>query len=265
MAVGIKDSSGDPDMLEERKAFPDKEVFAGTDGPSSIMSGANNIIPDIVTEIYANYETDTGAAEQDRLDQIRRDCLGSPPLKPLRLGCPATPRPAGHPSIDHRRRKNPAPISPLSACRRRKWPRAGASPPSPLATETVTTDRVVVKDTINRVTGETIRQIVARSAVSVVWRAREARLQKPLKRTGPKGSGTFTEISWDEALGEIASHLNDLIEAGRAHEILTAHYTGTCSVIANQFPMRFFHHIGATEIEPFCCNLSGHVALGYVW
>ena len=28
MAVGIKDSSGDPDMLEERyKAFPDKEVL----------------------------------------------------------------------------------------------------------------------------------------------------------------------------------------------------------------------------------------------
>ena len=37
MAVGIKDSSGDPDMLEERyKAFPDKEVFAGTDGMTLI-------------------------------------------------------------------------------------------------------------------------------------------------------------------------------------------------------------------------------------
>ena len=81
MAGGIKDSSGDPDMLEERcKAFPDKEVFAGTDGMtltclraggSGIMSGASNIIPDIVTEIYVNYETDTGAAAQDRLDQIR--------------------------------------------------------------------------------------------------------------------------------------------------------------------------------------------------
>ena len=37
MAVGIKDSSGDPDMLEERyKSFPDKEVFAGTDGMTLI-------------------------------------------------------------------------------------------------------------------------------------------------------------------------------------------------------------------------------------
>ena len=81
MAVGIKDSSGDPDMLEERcKAFPYKEVFAGTDemtltclraGGSGIMSGVSNIIPDMVTEIYANYETGIGAAAQDRLGQIR--------------------------------------------------------------------------------------------------------------------------------------------------------------------------------------------------
>ena len=133
--------------------------------------------------------------------------------------------------------------------------------------------RVVVKDgAINRVTGDPNHPANRGSlcgkcslAYNGVWRDPEARLQKPLKRTGPKGSGTFTEISWDEALGEIASHLNDLIDAGRAHEILTAHYTGTCSVIANQFPMRFFHHIGATEIEPdSICNLSGHVALGYV-
>ena len=43
------------------------------------MSGANNIIPDIVTEIYANYETDIGAAAQDRLGQIRT-AMGALPL-----------------------------------------------------------------------------------------------------------------------------------------------------------------------------------------
>ena len=133
--------------------------------------------------------------------------------------------------------------------------------------------RVVVKDgTIDRVTGDPDHPANRGSlcgkcslAYNGVWRDPEARLQKPLKRTRPKSSGTFTEISWDRALGEIASHLNDLIDADRAHEILTAHYTGTCSVIANQFPMRFFYHIGTTEIEPdSICNLSGHNALGYV-
>ncbi len=80
-AVGIKDSSGDAEMLEERcKAFPDKEVFAGTDGMtltclraggSGIMSGASNILPDVTTAIFANYETEVGEAAQNRLGEIR--------------------------------------------------------------------------------------------------------------------------------------------------------------------------------------------------
>jgi anaerobic selenocysteine-containing dehydrogenase len=133
--------------------------------------------------------------------------------------------------------------------------------------------RVVVKNgTIDRVTGDPNHPANRGSlcgkctlAYNGVWRDPKARLQKPLKRTGPKGSGTFEEVSWDEALSDIAVRLNGLIAKDRAKDILTAHYTGTCSVIANQFPMRFFNHIGATEIEPdSICNLSGHVAFTYV-
>lgn len=133
--------------------------------------------------------------------------------------------------------------------------------------------RVVMKDgKIDRVTGDPDHPANRGSlcgkcslAYNGVWRDPKARLTKPLKRTGPKGEGAFTEISWDEALGEIAAKLGGLIDAGRAKDILTAHYTGTCSIIANQFPMRFFNHIGATEVEPdSICNLSGHVGLSYV-
>lgn len=133
--------------------------------------------------------------------------------------------------------------------------------------------RVVLKDgEIDRVTGDPDHPENRGSlcgkctlAYNGVWRDPAARLTMPLKRTGPKGEGTFVEISWDEALETIASRLNALIGAGRASDILTAHYTGTCSIIANQFPMRFFNHIGATEVEPdSICNLSGHVGLGYV-
>lgn len=133
--------------------------------------------------------------------------------------------------------------------------------------------RVVMKDgEIDRVTGDPDHPANRGSlcgkctlAYNGVWRDPDARLGKPLKRTGPKGSGSFVEIEWDEALATIAGRLNGLIDAGRAQDILTAHYTGTCSIIANQFPMRFFNHIGATEVDPdSICNLSGHVALNYV-
>ncbi len=133
--------------------------------------------------------------------------------------------------------------------------------------------RVVLKNgEIDRVTGDPDHPANRGSlcgkctlAYNGVWRDPAARLAKPLKRSGAKGEGTFEEISWDEALGEIAERLSGLIDAGRAKDILTAHYTGTCSIIANQFPMRFFNHIGATEVEPdSICNLSGHVGLGYV-
>lgn len=133
--------------------------------------------------------------------------------------------------------------------------------------------RVVVKDgAIDRVTGDPDHPVNRGSlcgkcslAYNGVWIDPAARLTTPLKRTGPKGAGAFAAVSWDEALTAIADRLGALMAAERAHHILTAHYTGTCSVIANQFPMRFFNMIGATEVEPdSVCNLAGHVALGYV-
>jgi anaerobic selenocysteine-containing dehydrogenase len=36
------------------------------------------------------------------------------------------------------------------------------------------------------------------------------RLLYPMKRVGPKGSGAFARISWDEAIVEIATHWRDV-------------------------------------------------------
>ncbi|MDP6588408.1 MAG: molybdopterin-dependent oxidoreductase [Alphaproteobacteria bacterium] len=91
------------------------------------------------------------------------------------------------------------------------------------------------------------------------------RLKQPLRRVAAKGEGRFEPVSWDTAISEIAARLGHIVEANGADNILHAHYTGTCSLIANCFPLRFFYRLGAREVEPdTVCNMAGHVALGYV-
>lgn len=99
-------------------------------------------------------------------------------------------------------------------------------------------------------------------AYNGVWRDPNARLTTPLKRVGPKGEGKFVAVSWDEALSDIASRLKDIVADHGAASIVNCHYTGTCSVIANNFPQRFFNRLGATEADPdTVCNQAGYVAL----
>jgi anaerobic selenocysteine-containing dehydrogenase len=94
-----------------------------------------------------------------------------------------------------------------------------------------------------------------------VWRDPEARLRTPLRRSGPKGSGRFERTSWHEALGTIAQRLRDVAGQNGPEAILHTHYSGTISLLASSFPMRFFHRLGASEVEPdSICNLAGHIA-----
>ena len=95
-----------------------------------------------------------------------------------------------------------------------------------------------------------------------VWRDPSVRLMRPLKRVGPKGMGRFEPTGWDQALGDIADRLNTIRSRDGGGAILQTHYTGTCSLIAGTFPLRFFNRIGATEVDPdTVCNKAGHVAL----
>ncbi len=45
------------------------------------------------------------------------------------------------------------------------------------------------------------------------------RILYPLKRDGPRGSGDWTRVSWDDALDDIASQMRETIEDGRENEI----------------------------------------------
>lgn len=88
------------------------------------------------------------------------------------------------------------------------------------------------------------------------------RLTHPLRRIGAKGTGTFERVSWEEALQDIAGRLKKIAATTGAGSIYHTHYTGTVSMLAGWFPLRFFNRLGATEVDPdTVCNKAGHVVL----
>ena len=98
-------------------------------------------------------------------------------------------------------------------------------------------------------------------AYNGVWQDDAARLQQPLRRIGKKGAGEFEPVSWDLALSEIAKRLSTTIAERGARSILHTHYSGTLSMLAYQFPNRFFKHLGASVVDPdSICNAAGHTA-----
>ena len=103
-------------------------------------------------------------------------------------------------------------------------------------------------------------------AYNGVWQDESERLLYPMKRSGKKGSGQFERTSWDEAIGAITGRLKtDIAEHGPG-SIIHTHYSGTLSLIALLFPMRFFLKLGAAEVDPdSICNAAGHAALSLLY
>lgn len=94
-----------------------------------------------------------------------------------------------------------------------------------------------------------------------VWQDANARLLTPLRRTGPKGSGQFEPISWDNALATIAQKFNGIINEKGAEAILGMQYSGTLSMLAYMFPNRLMHKLGAARVDySTICNAAGSVA-----
>jgi anaerobic selenocysteine-containing dehydrogenase len=88
------------------------------------------------------------------------------------------------------------------------------------------------------------------------------RLLYPQKRTGAKGQGRFTRISWEEALGTIASRLAAVAQEHGAESILPYSYAGTMGLLnGSGMDRRFFHRLGASRLDRTICSSTGGAAL----
>ena len=87
------------------------------------------------------------------------------------------------------------------------------------------------------------------------------RVLTPLKRIGPRGSGQFAPVTWDDALADIAQRLQAI--AARAPEaVLPYSYAGTMGMVQGEgMDRRFFHRLGASQLDRTICASAGAEAL----
>ena len=87
------------------------------------------------------------------------------------------------------------------------------------------------------------------------------RVLHPMKRVGPKGSGRFERVSWNEALADIAARLQ-VIAARDPQAIVPYSYAGTMGLVQSEgMAARFFNRLGASLLDRTICSSTGGEAL----
>jgi len=91
------------------------------------------------------------------------------------------------------------------------------------------------------------------------------RLSVPMKRVGRKGDGHFEPISWDEALALAGARLSAI--AARAPEAIVPYsYAGTMGLVqGDSIAQRFFHKLGASQLDRAICASAGAAGLKYTY
>lgn len=88
------------------------------------------------------------------------------------------------------------------------------------------------------------------------------RLTHPLRRVGPKGSGRWERVGWDEAVAEIAERWNTIIAEHGAAAILPYSYSGTLGLLQTAVvDARLWGRMGASGLERAICCAGSHAAV----
>jgi anaerobic selenocysteine-containing dehydrogenase len=93
------------------------------------------------------------------------------------------------------------------------------------------------------------------------------RVLYPMRRVAPKGGGhkdasDFERISWDEALSKIAARFKSITTDFGSEAILPYSYGGTLATLSGgSMDRRFFHRLGASQLERTICSAAGEAGL----
>jgi len=89
----------------------------------------------------------------------------------------------------------------------------------------------------------------------------EARLLQPAVRAGAKGSGKFAPVSWDEALGSIASHMIATRDRFGGEAILPFSYGGSNGLLTQDtLDAQLFRRFGTSRLARTVCAAPTGVA-----
>lgn len=89
-----------------------------------------------------------------------------------------------------------------------------------------------------------------------------SRLLYPMRRSGAKGEGRFTRISWDDALDEIAEKLLQVSTEIGSEAVLPYSYAGTMGLLnGSGMDRRFFHRLGASRLDRTICSTAGNAGI----
>ena len=91
------------------------------------------------------------------------------------------------------------------------------------------------------------------------------RVLYPMRRVAAKGVGgpeAFERIAWDEALGAVAAKLKQVARESGPESILPYSYGGTLGALGNgSMDRRFFHRLGASQLDRTICATAGGEAI----
>ena len=95
------------------------------------------------------------------------------------------------------------------------------------------------------------------------------RIATPLKRVGPKGTGQFKPITWDEALDEIAAKWKAIIAESGPLGILGYAYSAHQGLMNRGMVNGLFHALGTSRLQAgtvcdTCCEAAWDVTVGPV-